>query len=95
MTIARHGYESVAVHLNEHYPYYYEMMERHGIKISNDRISQDLYNLAASGDDVRNVRAALASDGSLHSAPAGLAHTLAELDRLITRLETAQTAPAH
>jgi NTE family protein len=94
MTIARHGYESVAVHLNEHYPYYREMMARHGVKISNGRISQDLYNLAASGDDVRSMRAALACDGSLHTAPAGLAHTLAELDRLVTRLESAQAVPA-
>ena len=33
---------------------------------------------------------ALAADGSLHLAPAGLAHTLAELERLLTRLEGAR-----
>ena len=87
MTIARHGYETVARHLNEHYEYYHEMMARHGLPINNQRISHDLFNLAAAGDDVRTVRAALVSDGSLHTAPAGLSHTLAELDRLITRLE--------
>lgn len=87
MRIARHGYESVANHLNAHYTYYCELMQRHGMQISNERISQDLHNLAASGDDVHYMRAALAADGSLHTAPAGLAHTLAELDRLLTRLE--------
>lgn len=90
MTIARHGYETVAHHLNDHYAYYRELMARHGIPIDNGRILQDLYNLRAAGNDVRYMRAALASDGSLHSAPAGLAHTLAELDRLVTRLEDAR-----
>jgi predicted acylesterase/phospholipase RssA len=90
MTIARHGYETVARHLNEHYLYYSSMMARHGVPISNQRITHDLRNLHAAGDDVRAMRAALASDGSLHNAPAGLAHTLAELERLLTRLEDAR-----
>ncbi|RRR70041.1 MAG: patatin family protein [Candidatus Viridilinea halotolerans] len=88
MNIARHGYESVANHLCEHYTYYCEMMARHGMKIRNDRISQDLYNLMAVGQDAHQMRAALAADGALHTAPAGLAHTLAELDRVLTRMET-------
>ncbi|NTU84908.1 MAG: patatin family protein [Chloroflexales bacterium] len=90
MTIARHGYETVAKHLNEHYSYYREMMCRHGIVINNQRMTHDLRNIAAAGDDARAVSAALATNGSLHTAPAGLAHTLAELDRLITRLEQAK-----
>ncbi len=94
MTVARHGYETVATHLNEHYGYYHEMLQRHGVQITNQRITNDLRKIAAAGDDVRLVRAALAAGGSLHTVPADLAHTLAELDRLLSRLEQAQTSTA-
>lgn len=87
MAIARHGFETVATHLNEHYTFYRELLAHHGIRISNTRIDTDLQHLAAIGDDYHMLRAALVTDGSLHTAPAGLAQTLAELDRLITRLE--------
>lgn len=87
LTIARHGFETVARHLNEHYAYYHAMLERHGIAISNQRIEQDLQNLRQAGHDPRVVRAAMATDGALHTAPAGLAHTLAELHRLLSRFE--------
>ena len=92
MTIARHGFESVALHLHDHYTYYDALMARHGVAISSERIEQDLRNLVAAGDDLQSMRAALVSDGSLHLAPAGLAHTLAELERLLTRLEGAHAA---
>lgn len=95
LTIARHGFETVASHLSDHYDYYREMMNRHGITINNTRLNHDLENLISAGDDPRNVRAALVSDGALHSAPAGLAHTLAELDRLLTRFESANGAMPH
>ncbi|MEI6180681.1 MAG: patatin-like phospholipase family protein [Chloroflexales bacterium] len=91
MTIARHGYETVAGHLNEHYIYYEEMMERHGIRISNQRIGYDLDSIAAAGDDMHSVSAALATGGSRRTTPAGLAHTLAELDRILVRLEQPPT----
>ncbi len=87
MAIARHGYETVATHLNEHYDYYQQMMARHGVKISNARLTNDLRNLDSAGADARAVRAALATGGSLHTAPAGLSHTLAELERLLNRFE--------
>lgn len=87
MAIARHGYETVATHLNEHYTYYQQMMARHGVQIDNGRLTNDLRNLDAAGANARAVHAALATDGSLHSAPAGLSHTLAELDRLLNRFE--------
>ncbi|MBO9311380.1 MAG: patatin-like phospholipase family protein [Chloroflexus sp.] len=90
MTIARHGFESVAQQLCEHYPYYRAMMARHGIPISDERIRQDLRNLEVAGDDPQLVRAALVTGGLLHPAPAGLASTLAELDRLLSRLEVAR-----
>lgn len=87
LTIARHAFESVGRHLSAHYHYYREMLARHKIKINDWQISNDLRNLAAAGEDVRAVRAALSTDGALHTAPAGLTHTLAELDRLLSRLE--------
>ncbi len=87
LTIARHGFETVASHLNEHYIYYHALLERHGIAISNQRIEQDLHNLDRAGRDPRIVRAAMATDGAMHTAPAGLAHTLAELNRLLNRFE--------
>jgi hypothetical protein len=90
MTIARHGFESVAQQLCEHYPYYRAMMARHGIPISDERIRQDLRNLEVAGNDPQLVRAALVTGGLLHPAPAGLASTLAELDRLLSRLEVAR-----
>jgi predicted acylesterase/phospholipase RssA len=89
MKLARHGFKTVAAHLNEHYDYYQMMLARHGISISRQRLDRDLRNLGRAGDNLRAVKAALVSDGSLQSAPAGLSHTLAELDRLITRLEHA------
>jgi NTE family protein len=89
MKLARHGFKTVAAHLNEHYDYYHAMLAHHGISISKERIDSDLRNLGRAGDDLRAVKAALVSAGSLRTSPAGLAHTLAELDRLITRLEHA------
>lgn len=90
LTIARHGFETVATHLSEHYGFYREMLAQHGIAISNQRIEQDLRNLHQAGRDPRVVRAAMATDGALHTAPAGLAHTLAELNRLLNRFEQHQ-----
>ncbi|NWF81301.1 MAG: patatin-like phospholipase family protein [Chloroflexi bacterium] len=94
LMLARHGFETVASHLNEHYVYYRELMLRHGITINNERLNHDLQNLSAIGEDYRSVKAALVSAGSLHSAPAGLALTLAELDRLLARLEEVQPSGA-
>ena len=56
-------------------------------RISNQRIGRDLDSIAAAGDDMHSVSAALATGGSRLMTPAGLAHTLAELDRILVRLE--------
>jgi NTE family protein len=87
MALARHGFTTVATHFNQHYDYYREMLARHGVRTSNGRIGHDLETLANVGHDQRAARAALVTDGSLHHAPAGLAQTLAELERLVARLE--------
>jgi len=89
MAIARHSFRTVAAHLSAHYGYYRGLLARHGVSISDTRISQDLQNLAVAGNDPRAVKAALVADGARPSAPVGLAHTLAELERLLVRLEGA------
>ena len=89
MAIARHSFRTVAAHLSAHYGYYRELLARHDVSISDTRISQDLQNLAVAGNDPRAVKAALVADGARPSAPVGLAHTLAELERLLVRLEGA------
>lgn len=82
IAIARHGFVTVATHLNAHYDYYREMLARHGISISNTRLSHDLRAY-----EPRAARAGRAGNAPTHPSSAGLAHTLAELDRLISRLE--------
>ena len=93
LTIARHGFESVASQLRLHFTHYSRMLARHGISISAERIEQVRERLAAEGDEAE-LRPELV-DGPplalvappLVSAPAGLTQTLAELDRLLTRIE--------
>jgi hypothetical protein len=87
MAIARHAFETVAAHLQHHFSRYRELLSRHGITISDGRLQQDLAGLKAAGDDVEAVRSVMLGDGALSRAPAGLAHTLAELDRLLARLK--------
>jgi NTE family protein len=95
LTLARHGFESVAGQLRLHFAHYRSMLARHGISISTERIEQVRERLAAEGDDAE-LRPELV-DGPplaliappLVSAPAGLTQTLAELDRLLNRIERA------
>lgn len=89
MAIARHSFRTVATHLSAHYDYYRELLARHGVSISDTRISHDLQTLAVAGNDLGAVKAALVANGARLNAPAGLAHTLAELERLLVRLEGA------
>jgi NTE family protein len=90
LTIARHGFETVARDLNAHYEYYKDLMRRHGIRISRAWITRDLQALQQAGDDIEVVRQILVADGAPHNAPGGLTHTLAELDRVLRRIEERQ-----
>lgn len=92
LSIARHGFETVATHLIDNYDHYRTLLSRHGISISIERVRQALSRLNGAGNDERAVQAALTIDNLLattpvHMAPGGLAQTLAELDRLLARME--------
>ncbi|MEI7771442.1 MAG: patatin-like phospholipase family protein, partial [Chloroflexales bacterium] len=87
LTIARHAFETVGAHFRHHFPRYRELLSRHGITISDRRLRQDLVDMQAACDDPEAVRSVMMGDGALSRTPAGLAHTLAELDRLLFRIE--------
>lgn len=84
--IARHAFETVSIHLQQHFNHYQHLLGKHGIQINEERIRQDLLELKKSGDDVDAVRSIMMGDGALSQTPAGLAHSLAELERMIGRL---------
>jgi predicted acylesterase/phospholipase RssA len=87
LAIARHAFETVAAHLQLHFARYRELLSRHGIAISDARLRRDLCDLELAGDDVEAIRSVMMGDGALSRTPAGLAHTLAELDRLLARIK--------
>ncbi len=92
LRIARHAFESVAAYLIEHYEHYCVLLARHGIGMNLDRLTQSLDGLKRAGNDPRAVQAAMTLDSLLpatpiHNAPVDLAQTLAELDRLLKRIE--------
>ncbi|MBX0329505.1 patatin-like phospholipase family protein [Oscillochloris sp. ZM17-4] len=87
LTIARHAFETVATQLTQHFSRYSELLGRHGIMISDRQLCQDLIDLKDLGDDFGAMRSIMMGDGALSRTPAGLAHTLAELDRLLGRIE--------
>jgi biotin carboxylase len=90
MALARHAFQTVAAHLHAHADFYRELLARHGVRITPTRLGNDLETIAAAGADAEAVQAALVADGARHSAPAGLDHTLAELERLLSRIEGAR-----
>lgn len=87
LTIARHGFETVAHHLTEHFDRYHALLARHGVCIHDERVRRTLDDLRWAGNNVRAVQAALAPDIALRANPTGLARTLSELDHLLDQLE--------
>ncbi|NNJ12522.1 patatin family protein [Chloroflexales bacterium ZM16-3] len=88
LTIARHAFETVATQLTQHFARYKAMLGRHGIAIDDRRLCQDLIDMEAADDDIDSLRSIMMGDGALSRTPAGLSHTLAELDRLLGRIES-------
>ncbi len=86
MTIARHGFETVAQHLLEEYDSYRTLLARHGMRPHASRIQQTLEALRLAGSDIQAVRAVLSPVSTLQANSADLADTLAELDRLLDQL---------
>lgn len=91
--IARHGFETVADHLTEHYDYYRTQLSRHNINISLDRINRARNALRKAGNDTYAIQSAMSPNMPVSTKPAGLAQTLAELERLLDRIDR-QVQPA-
>ncbi|WP_129626770.1 patatin-like phospholipase family protein [Candidatus Oscillochloris fontis] len=89
--IARHAFETVSTHLQQHFDHYRHLLGTHGIKINDERIRQDLIELEKYGDDVAAVRSIMMGDGALSQTPPDLAHSLAELERVIGRMDEGQS----
>jgi predicted acylesterase/phospholipase RssA len=89
LAIARHGFESVAQHLTEHFGYYQGLLSRHNIRISVDRVRRTLQALQQAGNDPLSLQDVLNPGHSPHVAPNDLSHTLAELDRILERMTMA------
>ncbi|MEI7644690.1 MAG: patatin-like phospholipase family protein [Chloroflexales bacterium] len=87
LTIARHAFETVADHFRHHFARYREILSRHGIAISDRRLRQVLIDMKVAGNNPEMIRTVMMGDDALSRTPAGLAHTLAELDRQLSRLE--------
>ncbi|MCG8350313.1 MAG: patatin-like phospholipase family protein [Chloroflexales bacterium] len=92
LTIARHAFETVANNLVENCDYYQTLLTRHGFSINIGRVQHALQMLDQAGNNSRAVLAAMALNNMLattpiHMAPGGLAQTLAELDRLLERID--------
>lgn len=87
MTIAQHGFETVACHLTEQYDHYRTLLARHGVRIHAGRVQHTLETLRQADTKAPAARAVLSPMRTLQANPANLAHTLAELDRLLDQLE--------
>jgi predicted acylesterase/phospholipase RssA len=59
LLVARHGFESVTLHLAKDYYQYKDVLARHGIQISRGRVIEELAEIAQSHDDPAVVREVL------------------------------------
>ncbi len=50
LLLARHGFESVTMHMAEDYAHYESMLERHNIRITRRVLLQELYALQHNGN---------------------------------------------
>jgi NTE family protein len=98
ITIAHHGFETVTYDLAKDYPYYKEVLARHGLRISRRLVIEELNEIAQSGHDPATIRRVLHANqvGSIQSHPQDpvrrLSKILAELDCLVEeRLTVAES----
>jgi len=59
LTVARHGFESVTLDLAEDYPYYRQILARHGIPLSRRLVITELAEIRESGYDPEVIRLVL------------------------------------
>jgi hypothetical protein len=101
MIVARHGFETVTLKLAEDYEHMQELLARHGIRISQRLVMEELKEIREADYDPAVVRRVLAmrsaafrrhSRGRHSGRVSDLRHTLHELDRMLKRPDGA--APA-
>jgi len=86
LTVARHGFESVTLDLEEEYPCYKRILARHGIPLSRRLVISELAEIRESGNDPEVIRRVLearpaACNRHARGTPVcRLTRTLAELD---------------
>lgn len=94
MTLARHGYESVTLHLADQYTHFKQVLARHDIAISRQRVATELSLHPASEDPVA-MQQLLEGPSPLHHLTGGskswrtahLAHALNDLEASLNELD--------
>lgn len=96
LTVARHGFESVTLHLARDYPMYKNILARHGIPITRRLVIEELREIADSANDpvvIRRVLEATASNCGqrrLNTPACELARALAKLENILDNAEIQQ-----
>jgi predicted acylesterase/phospholipase RssA len=93
LIVARHGFESVTIDLAEDYPFYKEVLARHGIPISRRLVIEELAQIHQSGynpDVIQKIlesHPARCAEGRRDTPVCQLDRTLAQLELLIEGME--------
>ena len=87
LTIAHHGFETVTYDLAKDYPYYKEVLSRHGIRISRRLVIEEINEIADSNHDPRVIRKVLEASriGCKQRNPK---NPLCQLSKILADLET-------
>jgi predicted acylesterase/phospholipase RssA len=103
MIVARHGFETVTLRLAEAYEHVREMLARHGIRITQRLVMEELKEIREADYDPAVIRRVLAMRSAAyrrhrHGRHSGqvsdLRHTLHELDRILKRADGATPSPS-
>ncbi len=93
LLVARHGFESVTLDLARDYPYYKEILERHGIPMSRSRVIEELAEISSSGNDMDTLRRVLEAR-SPRNGPRRRDKAMRQLNRTLEELEVTLDAMA-
>jgi predicted acylesterase/phospholipase RssA len=69
LLLARHGFETVTMHIAEDYAHYKKMLEGHGIRITRRILLQELYSLQHDVNSVRTLHRILEHSARQNSRP--------------------------
>lgn len=89
LSLAEHGFESVAEGLMANFEYYQNILSRHGIRLTTDLVSEQLSELRVSHDDPKVVRHIIERSGENPS----LMHDLRTLEATLVQLDAAMETP--